>query len=88
MASKSTADLGLAALDGKASICLLLLALQFGVQPVLTRNYTPPGIIRSTVILTQEIVKFFMALFMLRISNAAHEVMKGRLHLVCSGCRY
>ena len=45
-------------------------AVQFGIQPILTRNYTPPQIIRSTVILMQEIVKFFMAFFMLRISSS------------------
>jgi len=83
--AETAAAPGLVALEGKATIYLLLLALQFGVQPILTRTYTPPGIIRSTVILTQEIVKFFMALFMLRISKSTHEAFKGKLHLVCSG---
>jgi len=66
-----------AALDGKAMFYLLLLALQFGLQPVLTKKFSPPGITRSTVILMQELVKFFMALFMLRISNSFAEAVKG-----------
>jgi len=64
-------------LDGKSMFYLFLLAIQFGIQPILTRTYTPPGITRSTVILTQEIVKFFMALTMLRISGTASDALKG-----------
>ena len=67
-----------AALSGKAMFYLLLLALQFGVQPVLTRSYTPPGICRSSVVLVQEVLKFCMAGFMLRISNSAREAFKGK----------
>lgn len=56
---------------------LLLLAVQFGAQPILTRSYTRPGITRSTVILMQEAVKFLIALSMLRISDPAREATKG-----------
>jgi hypothetical protein len=71
------------ALDRKAVVYMFLLALQFGIQPVLTRRYTPKGITRSTVILTQEVVKFGIALVMLRFSGATSEAFRGRLR-VCT----
>jgi UDP-sugar transporter A1/2/3 len=37
------------------------LALQFGVQPILVRKYTPQTIVRSSVVLVQELVKFGIA---------------------------
>jgi len=45
----------------EAIICMALLAVQFGLQPTLTRKYTPKTINRSTVVFTQDIVKFIMA---------------------------
>lgn len=65
-------------LDRKALFYMLLLALQFGVQPILTRRYTPPGITRSTVVLMQEIVKFVIAGFMLQVSGGMKDALKGR----------
>ena len=56
-------------LDGKALFYMGLLALQFGMQPSLTRQYTPSGINRSTVILVQEVMKFGLAAAMLRLSS-------------------
>ena len=38
-----------------------LLALQFGIQPILVRKFTPQTIVRSSVVLVQEIVKFGIA---------------------------
>lgn len=38
-----------------------LLALQFGIQPMLVRKYTPQTIVRSSVVLVQELVKFGIA---------------------------
>lgn len=64
-------------LDRKAILYMGILALQFGIQPVLTRRYTPPGITRSTVILTQEVMKFGIAFAMLRVSGATSEAVKG-----------
>ena len=55
-------------LDGKSLFYMGLLALQFGMQPSLTRAYTPAGINRSTVILVQEMMKFGLAATMLRLS--------------------
>ena len=51
--------------DQQALFYMALLALQFGVQPLLTRRFTPPGITRSTVVLVQECLKLGMAGFML-----------------------
>jgi UDP-sugar transporter A1/2/3 len=45
----------------EAIVSMSLLALQFGLQPSLTRKFTPKTINRSTVVFTQDIVKFFMA---------------------------
>jgi len=56
-------------IDGKAIFYMVLLALQFGAQPSLTRHFTPSGINRSTVILVQEVMKFGLAAFMLRVSS-------------------
>jgi UDP-sugar transporter A1/2/3 len=56
---------------------MLLLSLQFGMQPTLTRNFTPDGICRSTVILMQEILKFVFASFMLTISGSKKEAITG-----------
>lgn len=44
-----------------AIICMSLLALQFGVQPLLVRKFTPQTIMRSSVVLVQELVKFGIA---------------------------
>jgi solute carrier family 35 (UDP-sugar transporter), member A1/2/3 len=70
-------ELGLRQLDAKSIFYMSLLALQFGIQPVLTRKYTSKEATRSTVVLTQELVKFFMALAMLRITNGYRVATKG-----------
>jgi UDP-sugar transporter A1/2/3 len=56
---------------------MALLAIQFGIQPILTRNFAAPGINKSTVILTQEIVKFVLALMMLSLSGNREKALKG-----------
>ena len=61
----------------KAIFYLILLAIQFGIQPILTRRYTPTTIINSTVILVQELVKFTMAWMMLSLSGATAVATKG-----------
>lgn len=72
MSSKSSP-----ALDRKAFFYMLLLALQFGMQPLLTRRFTPIGICRSTVILVQEVLKFIMALAMLSLSGNVQSAFSG-----------
>jgi len=53
----------------EAIICMALLAVQFGLQPSLTRKFTPKTINRSTVVFTQDIVKFFMAAIALLVTG-------------------
>ena len=48
-------------LSPMAVLCMSLLAIQFGIQPILVRRYTPQTIVRSSVILVQEVVKFIIA---------------------------
>ena len=54
-----------------------LLALQFGMQPALTRKYTPPTTCRSAVIIMQECVKFVIAIFMLSSSGQLKPALEG-----------
>jgi UDP-sugar transporter A1/2/3 len=44
-----------------AITCMSLLALQFAIQPILVRKFTPQTIVRSSVVLVQELVKFVIA---------------------------
>ena len=48
-------------LSRTAITCMSLLALQFGIQPILVRKFTPQTIVRSSVVLVQELVKFGIA---------------------------
>lgn len=61
----------------EAIASMTLLALQFGMQPALTRQYTPPTTCRSTVIITQECVKFVIAIFMLSSSGQLKASLEG-----------
>ena len=47
-----------------------LLALQFGIQPIVTKKYTSPEIIKSTVIFTQEIVKLLIAMIGITLNTS------------------
>jgi len=47
--------------DVRAIFYMTLLAFQFACQPILTKKFTPKDINRSSVVLTQDIVKFVMA---------------------------
>lgn len=64
-------------LDRRAMFYMFLLSLQFAFQPLLTRTYTPTNICRSTVILMQELLKFFLASFMLTISGSYRSAISG-----------
>lgn len=69
-------------IDRRATFYMLLLALQFGIQPILTRRFTPDDINKSTVVLVQEIVKFWMAFAMLYLSGSVKSAFKGKLLLL------
>ena len=66
---------------------MTLLALQFGVQPILTRHYTSPGITRSTVVLMQEVVKFVIGYTMLTLNGSFAEALQGTRTNSSSWCR-
>jgi len=56
-------------LGREAIFYMVLLALQFGFQPLLTRRYTSSTICRSSVIFVQECFKFCIALSLLYFSG-------------------
>lgn len=64
-------------LDGRAFFYMALLAVQFGIQPILSRTYTTPDINKSTVILVQEVVKFLLAFLMLNLSGSRQSAIQG-----------
>ena len=71
----------------KAYIYMILLAIQFGIQPILTRSYTPSGITRSTVILIQELFKLIIAFTMLQLSEgkkSKENLIKGKYIFLCN----
>ncbi|KAL3938681.1 MAG: hypothetical protein SGBAC_006454 [Bacillariaceae sp.] len=49
-------------LSKKAILFMSLLAVQFGIQPVLVRKFAPRGICKSSVVMTQEFTKGIIAL--------------------------
>lgn len=60
-----------------SSIYLTLLAIQFGIQPMLTKAYTPKDIIRSTVLLAQDFLRFVSCFIALRFSGNWHTAIHG-----------
>ena len=52
-----------AGLSPKAIFFMALLALQFGLQPILVRRFTPASINKSTVVFTQEIIKLIISVY-------------------------
>ena len=64
-------------LETKAIGYMGLLALQFGLQPSLTRKFTPKSVNRSTVIFTQDMVKFIMAFATLQITGGWSHAIVG-----------
>ena len=57
-------------LSPKALVAMGLLALQFGIQPALTRRFTNPELPRSAVILVQEVFKVVLAASLCRKAPA------------------
>eukprot|EP00934_Nitzschia_sp_Nitz4_P002181 Nitzschia sp. Nitz4//scaffold161_size51353//45905//47003//NITZ4_006960-RA/size51353-snap-gene-0.7-mRNA-1//1//CDS//3329537945//2181//frame0 len=72
MASASAPDL-----DGRAFTLLAFLALQSGIQPILTQKFTAQGICLSSVIMVQEFVKCGMAFAMLVLSGSFRTAVSG-----------
>ncbi len=51
---------------------LCALAIQFGIQPLLTKAYAPSGIIRSTFVMAQDLVRFFTCWLTLVVGGTWH----------------
>ena len=49
-------------LSMKAIVYMTLLALQFGIQPIVTKQFMSKSVIKSTVILAQEIIKLLIGI--------------------------
>lgn len=64
-------------LSPQALLAMFFLALQFGVQPILSKRYTPPSVCRSSVILVQEGVKFILASIMLFATGEYKSAVSG-----------
>eukprot|EP00591_Stephanopyxis_turris_P010810 CAMPEP_0195506952 /NCGR_PEP_ID=MMETSP0794_2-20130614/482_1 /TAXON_ID=515487 /ORGANISM="Stephanopyxis turris, Strain CCMP 815" /LENGTH=455 /DNA_ID=CAMNT_0040633439 /DNA_START=55 /DNA_END=1422 /DNA_ORIENTATION=+ len=61
LAAKTAIAASSSAVNVEGLFYMFLLALQFGLQPVLTKRFTPQTVNRSTVVMAQDVVKFFMA---------------------------
>ena len=66
----------------EAIVYMILLAFQFGLQPSLTRRFTPPTVCRSTVVLCQELLKFALAFFMLTFSGKRIVAFHGKVFIL------
>lgn len=51
---------------------LCALSIQFGVQPLLTKAYAPSGLIRSTFVMAQDLVRFFTCWLTLLLGGTWH----------------
>jgi solute carrier family 35 (UDP-sugar transporter), member A1/2/3 len=56
--------------NARAVIFMALLALQFGFQPILNREFIHGEVIRTVIVFVTEAAKFFLALIMLTMENA------------------
>lgn len=68
-------------------VYMSLLALQFGIQPILTKKFTPKTITRTTVVLCQDIVKFLAATIFLWASGSWTTSLQGTLLASVCDCR-
>ena len=64
-------------LDLKPALYMSLLAVQFACQPMLTKKFTPKSINRSTVVISQDLVKVIMGLSVLLITGSWTEAIAG-----------
>lgn len=57
-------------LDPKAALYMSMLALQFACQPILTKRFTPKSVNRSSIVMTQDVVKVVITLAALFITGS------------------
>lgn len=87
--SETASKSGNKSLSREAIFFMLLLAIQFGVQPILTKRYTPSDVCKSSVILISEVVKFFIAFGMLLVSGGIKSAVQGKqFHAKNFTCMY
>ena len=58
-------------LSYKAILFMSLLALQFGIQPIVTQQFTSKKIIKSTVIFMQEVLKLIIGALGISLGKAS-----------------
>ena len=58
-------------LSYKAIFFMTLLAIQFGIQPIVTQQYTSKTIIKSTVVFMQEVVKLAIGIIGISLGNVS-----------------
>lgn len=61
----------------EAIVSMILLALQFGIQPILVRRFTPKSINKSTVVFVQDAIKFILAGSALVLTGSWTAAVKG-----------
>jgi hypothetical protein len=59
------------------ALVMTLLALQFGLQPILTKRYIPESLCKSSVVLCQEGIKFGIAFCMFHLCDEPKEGLDG-----------
>lgn len=59
-----------ASLGGVETIYMLLLALQFAFQPILTKTFAPPNIVKSTYVMAQDLVRVIIGLSLLFLTGS------------------
>ena len=64
---------------------MLLLAIQFGSQPILTRMFTPKTITRSTVVMMQDVVKVVLSFLLMMVTHNAPAIWSIREWLTVAG---
>jgi Nucleotide-sugar transporter len=65
------------ALTPTSLIYMSLLALQFGLQPTLTRTFAPKTICRSTIVIMQEVTKLFLSVTLLLATGSWQSSLVG-----------
>lgn len=63
--------------EKKEALVMFLLAVQFGLQPVLTKRFISSSICKSSVILCQEGLKFGLSFLMFHIDDEEKKGLDG-----------
>lgn len=69
--NRETSNSNSGSLSYKAIFFMTLLAIQFGIQPIVTQQYTSKTIIKSTVVFMQEVVKLAIGIIGISLGNVS-----------------